>query len=451
MKLFCRISSFKPAFAFGILLIGAAVFYPQSDTSKISSQKTSVEEFEVNGLKVIVRDRPSAKTVAGGLFIRGGARNISGKNAGIENFALSVAIEGSKNFPKELLRRELAATGSNLGASSSNDYSVLNFAAMSANFEQTWRIFSDVVLNPTFAPADVDRVRDLIVTALRNREDDPDSFLEALQERVIYADHPYANDVNGTVDTVSQLKPDDLKAYHKELLETSRMLLVVVGNVNPEMVRATVLNSFGKLPKGDYQEKAYPNLDFASSTLDIASRPLPTNYIKGVFDAPSISESDYYPMRVAVTILRNRLFEEVRQNRQLSYAPSAGLDTFAANTGNIYVTAVDANRTISVMLDEVKRLRREPVSQYEIESVAGGFLTSYFLEKETNAAQAVSLAQFELIGGGWQNSFDFLDKIRGVSPEDVTAVARKYMKNLRFVVIGNPVAVERSIFLQSLE
>ena len=78
-------------------------------------------------------------------------------------------------------------------------------------------------------------------------------------------------------------------------------------------------------------------------------------------------------------------------------------------------------------------------------------MTEYFLDQQTNASQVTELARYELIGGGWAKSFDFLKNINAVSPADVQAVSRKYMKNLRFVVVGNPVAVERSIFLQSLE
>jgi zinc protease len=361
------------------------------------------------------------------------------------------ATEASKNYPRAKLRRELSQTGSELGAGVSNDYGVINFATTSENYKTTWDVFTDVVLNPEFAREDVERVRELTLTSLKNREDDADNYLESLQERVIYAKHPYANDVNGTIETVSNFKIEDLKKYHKSILQTSRLLFVVVGNVDAESVKKDIEKSFGKLPVGKYKEVAYPKLDFSKPTLDIAERSLPTNYIKGVFNAPSIGEDDYYAMRVAVTILRNRLFEEVRQKRSLSYAPSAGMETLMANTASIYVTAVDANLTISVMLDEIKSLRSKAVDIDDIEAVAGGFLTSYFLDQETNAAQAVSLAQFELIGGGWENSFSFLDRIRGVEPADVKSVAIKYMKNLRFVVVGNPVAVEKKIFLQDLD
>jgi predicted Zn-dependent peptidase len=76
-------------------------------------------------------------------------------------------------------------------------------------------------------------------------------------------------------------------------------------------------------------------------------------------------------------------------------------------------------------------------------------LTLHFIGQETNAAQAGELAKYELIGGGWRNAFGFLDKIREVKPPEVQAVAQKYMKNIRFIVIGNPTAINREVFLQN--
>jgi predicted Zn-dependent peptidase len=81
--------------------------------------------------------------------------------------------------------------------------------------------------------------------------------------------------------------------------------------------------------------------------------------------------------------------------------------------------------------------------------MAGQFLTNYYLRQETNAAQAGELARYELIGGGWRNSFEFLNRIRSVKPEDIQTVANKYMKNIRFVVVGNPAAINKSVFLQT--
>jgi predicted Zn-dependent peptidase len=87
------------------------------------------------------------------------------------------------------------------------------------------------------------------------------------------------------------------------------------------------------------------------------------------------------------------------------------------------------------------------VDDDQISGSAGQFLTNYYLSQETNAAQAGELARYEILGGGWKNSFEFINRIREVKPADVRAVANKYMRNLRFVVIGNPSSVNKAVFI----
>jgi zinc protease len=420
----------------------------QTGKINIAEQSAFVTEFDVNGLKVLVKRRQSAPTVAAGLFIRGGAQNITDKNAGIENLMLNAAVEGSKKFPREALRRELARTGSSIGASVSNDYSALSMISTRQNFDRSWDVFTDIVLNPAFAAEDLELTRGKILTTLRDDEDSPDNFLQVLQDRVIYAKHPYANEVRGTVETIGRFSAADLRAYHQKTLQTSQLLLVIVGDLDAKDLQKRITDSFGKLPRGDYKPQPLPALSFVEPTLDITSRTLPTNYIQGVFNAPSLNNPDYYAMRVATALLRDRVFEEVRVKRNLSYAPSADLGSLASNTANIYVTAVDANQAISVMLNEINDLKQETVNPEEISGVTGQFLTTYYVGQETNVAQAGELARYELTGGGWRNSFEFLNKVREVKSKDVQTVAQKYMKNLRFIVLGNPTAINRQIFLQ---
>src|SRR4029078_8835304 len=73
-----------------------------SAQSIVAKQAALVTEFEVNGLKVLVKRREGRLTVAAGLFIRGGASNITAANAGIETLMLSAATEASADFPREL-------------------------------------------------------------------------------------------------------------------------------------------------------------------------------------------------------------------------------------------------------------------------------------------------------------------------------------------------------------
>ena len=423
--------------------------FAQSGKASIAEQAALVTEFDVNGLKVLVKRRASSPTIAAGLFIRGGARNLNVQNAGIENFMLEVATEGSKNFPRETLRRELSKTGSSIDSAATNDYSVLSLASTKQNFDRSWNVFTDIVLNPTFTAENIEQARQVISTGLREQETNPDNYLQILQDRIIYANHPYSNDVSGTLETVNRFTAKDLSDYHRKVFQTSQLLLVVVGDVDAKDLQARVAAGLGKLPRGDYKEQPFPALDFSKPTLDVTARTLPTNYVQGVFNAPSLNSPDYAAARVAVAILASRVFDEVRTKRQLSYAPGAELDSFATNTGNISVTAVDANQAVSVMLGEINNLKTLSINPEIISGIAEHFLTTYYLKQETNGAQAGELAKYELIGGGWRNTFKFLDDVRTVTPEEVKTVSQKYIKNLRFVVVGNPQAVNKGIFLQN--
>ena len=437
------------ALTIALLTIVSAGFAQTGKIADVAAQAAQVTEFDVNGMKVLVKRRASAPTVAVGLFIKGGAQNITAKNAGIEDLTLTTAVEAGKKYPREAVRRELSRIGSSIGAGSNNDFSAVSFASTLQNFDQTWDIFTDVTLNPAFADEDVERERRQILTGLREQEISPDSALQSLESRVVYANHPYANSVSGNLQTIGALTAADLKKYHQNLMQTSKLLLVIVGDLDAQTLKAKITAAFGRLPRGNYVEKPYPALDFSKATLDIVPRKLPTNYVEGVFNAPSLSNPDYPAMRVTMAILQGRVFSEVRDKRQLSYAPGADLDNYAANTGNISVTAVDANQAVSVMLNEIETLKSEPIAAENIAGISGQFLTNYYVAQETNGAQVAELARYELLGGGWRNAFEFLNKVRGVKPTDIQAAAKKYIKNLRFVVVGDPAAINKSVFTQN--
>ena len=420
---------------------------PQDYQAVIGRQAAQVTEFDVNGLKVLVKRREGSQTVAIQLYIRGGAGNITTANAGVEAFMLNVASEASTGFPRDRMRKELARMGTVLGESVSYDYSALAMTATRANFDRSWDIFTDVALHPAFTKEDVDLVKSRLVASLSDDTDEPDTYLQRLQEKVAYAGHPYLNRPEGTAESISRLTADDLRAYHQRTMQTSQLLLVIVGDLDATMLKARITATFGKLPRGTYKPPATPALTFNASTVDITSRELPTNYIQGLFSAPSITSPDIYPMYVASSLLRDRVFEEVRVKRNLSYAPDAFLRTQAANIGGIYVTAVDANQAVRVMLNEMTRLQREPIGKDDITAVIAQFLTTYYIGQETNAAQGAGLAQYELIGGGWRNSLQFLEKLQAVTPAEVQRVAQKYMHNIRFVVLGNPTAIDKTVFV----
>lgn len=431
-----------------IAAFSISAFAQSSGFDNVTAQASLVTEFDVNGMKVIYKRRPNSATVSSGLFIRGGARNITDKNAGIESLMLSTAVEAGKNIPRQTVRRELASRGSSINAGVSNDYSVVGIATTKPDFPRVFEIFSDLILNPAFADEDIKRNKDLMLARLREAGSVPEAALATMQDRIIYAGHPYANDVNGNPTTIAALTAADLRAYHKQMMETSRLLFVIVGDLDVNDLKKSLTTTFTKLPKGSYKEAAYPAIDFSRGTLDTTQRSLPTNYVKGVFAAPSISNPDYYAMRVAMSILQTLVYQEVRGKLQLSYAPDADMESFAANTGNISVSTTDPNRAVSAMVDQITFLQQRQLNAAIIDEIASFFLTRHYIGQETSTAQVAELAKYELIGGGWKNSFQFLNGVRAVTPGDIRNVANKYMKNIRYIYIGDTSAINKDSFIK---
>jgi len=418
------------------------------DAAAIS--ESLVTEFEVNGLKVLVKRRAGSQTVAAGLFLRGGARNVTAATAGVEALMWDVATEASAAFPRERLRTETARLGTGISYGVNYDYSALSLISTRPNFDRSWEMFTDVALRPAFAPDDFGRVRSRMVIARQGESDTPDSYLQVLQSRAAYAGHPYTNDPDGTAETIGRLTVEDVRAYHRGMLQTSRLLLVVVGDLDAAALRERVAASFGKLPRGEYRAEPTPQLAFAAGSVEFTAPrgDIPTNYIQGVFAAPSLASEDIHAMRVASAILNDRVLLEVRFRRNLSYAPSAFLREQGANLGGVYVTAdgQKANEAVGTMLSEINKLQREQIGDSDLAAQINGYLTRYYIDQETNAAQAGELARYELIGGGWRNSLRLLERLRAVTPADVQRVAQKYMRNLRFVVIGDPARVNKNLF-----
>ncbi|HVW06240.1 MAG TPA: pitrilysin family protein [Vicinamibacterales bacterium] len=435
-----------------IVLIGAdrSALVAQSAAAPARASATTppISEFDVRGMTVLVKQRPGSETVAAGLFIRGGAQNITAANAGIESLMLNVATEASVAFPRDRFRRELASTGTTIGSGVTLDFSALTLGCARTYFDRAWALFADAALHPSFTSDDFAQVQNHMIVGLQSADDTADALLSRLTDEVVYAGHPYASDPEGTLETIRRLTVADVRQFHQRVMETSRLMLVVVGDVTPEDVRAKVTASFAKLPRGTYKATAVPQLAFAAPTLHVTAKDLPTHYVNGIYAAPPPDSPDIDAMRVATSILRDRVFDQVRLRRALSYAPNAFLNDQRANTGGIYVTAVDANAAVRVMLGEITRLQTEPVDPGEIESVAAQFLTNYYVDQQTNAAQTGTLARAEMLGGGWQRSTSLIERINAVSPFDVRRAAARYMRHIQFIVLGPDDDIERPIFLQ---
>lgn len=410
----------------------------------LTAQETS--EFTAAGIPVVFTPIEANEVVAVRLYLEGGSANLNPATAGIENFIATSAPRGTEKYTRDELAARMAATGTEISVEAFYDFTVLSVRAVSEHWDEAWDLFSQVVLHPTFPEPEVELVRGQIVNQLKGRIDNPDAYLAVLANNLLYAGHPYAFDPVGTIETIEAITIEQMKEWHRSRLTKENLTFVVVGNVGRDDLEDKIEDAFDDLPVTGGTARTMPPLERPAPAVEVTERQLPTNYIRGIFVAPDPGHPDYAALRVALDILDDRFFEEVRTKRNLSYAVSAGLSQRRANYGLLYVTAVDPATTIRVMLDEVERLKTEPISGQRLAQNVNVFVTRHWLGQETNMGRAATLGTFEMTGGGWEQADAFVRRVREVTPEDIQRVARTYLRSIHFAVLGDPAAIDRDLF-----
>jgi zinc protease len=404
-----------------------------------------VTTFTSSGVTVILKPITANDVVAARLYLRGGAAALTPATAGIERFIGDVSTHGTAKYNKDQFANLATITGTNIGSGVDYDFTVFTVQAVRQHWNEAWDLFTQAALSPTFPADEVEQVRGQIVDALAQRRDNPDNHLQELADSVLYAGHAYAVDPEGTEAAVGRMTRDDLAQWHRRRFTKANLLLVVVGNVSRADLDAKVAAAFGGLPAAGGEVVTVTPLSASRANLATVQQELPTNYIIGLYAAPGPSHPDYPALRVATRVLSERLFEEVRTKRNLSYAVFAGLGGRVANRGNIYVTAMQPDTTLKVMQAEVRRLQQELVPVSRLGQTVNVFLTSHLMSQQSNMGQAADLGLWELSGGGWANSRAYLDRLRAVTPADVQRVTRTYMKSFSFALIGDPAKLDPAL------
>ena len=142
-----------------LLLLGPAITSAQIDTATTS--------FDVNGLKVILRRNTANDVVAANLYLLGGTQQLTPATQGIESFLLNASELGTKLFPKAAARRTLAQLGSTILVAPREDWTVFGTTTIKSAFDSTWAVLSDRVMQPTLDSADVELVRDRMLSRIR--------------------------------------------------------------------------------------------------------------------------------------------------------------------------------------------------------------------------------------------------------------------------------------------
>ena len=404
---------------------------------------TATARFDVGGLRVILRRNTASDVVAANLYLLGGTQQLTTRTAGIEALLLATSERGTRRYSREALQHATLRSGSAITINAAEDWTLFGLRTLRGALDSSWAIFADRVIAPSLDPADVELVRAQLVTAARQRHDQPDAEVTYLADSLAFTGHPYSLPPDGTEESLAATTVEQLRRYHAEQVITSRMLLVIVGNVDRPTVERLVRGTLGRLPTGRYTWTP-PTPPPPRRAVTIVRRDLPTNYILGYYAGPPASHADYVALRVASAVLSGSLFSEIRSRRNLTYAVDAPFIERAIATGGLYVTTVAPDTTLALMRRELELLKTELLDRQALQRLVQRFITDYYLRNETNADQATALARAELYEGDYRAANRLVDRLRDVTPEAVRRVAQRYMRDFQFAYLGDPSRVSRT-------
>jgi zinc protease len=416
-----------------LLTFAAGSARAQSDTATVT--------YMVNGVRVIQR-RTTASIVVANLYLLGGVRQSTPRTAGIENFLLTIGDRGTQKYPKDVLRHALARTGSEIDVTPNEDWTVVSVRTTTSELDSTWSIFAEKIMHPTLDSGDVEFVRDQMVSGIRQRIDSPDATLDYLSDSIAYAGSSYALSPVGTESSLSKITRAELRAYERDQMVTSRMMLVLIGNVSRAKIEALIGSTIGKLPAGKYVWAMPDTMPTRASDVVFDQRPLPTNYIQGFINGPPANSPDAPAIRIASAVLSGRMFAEIRSRRNLTYAVAANFRDRGLTSMELYVTTTAPDTTIALMSEEVHELQDGEIETSRLAPLVQQFITEYFLENETITAQADFLARNQLYRGDFHAGARFVADLKAVTGADVRRVARAYFKNVRWAYVGDPSRVK---------
>jgi len=429
-----------------LALISALAFTPAlTPAAAQTGIDTTVSSFSVDGLHVILRRNSANNVVAANLYLLGGLRQVTLANAGIERFLLAVSERGTTHYPKALMRQKMSRLGSLITISPTPDWTLFGVKTTTEVMDSTWAIFADRVMYPALQPAEVELYRSQLLSEVQQQRDDPDDYVSLLADSVAFAGHPYGIPIGGTEASTRSITAADLRTYHQTQFVKSRMLLVIVGNVTKAHVEALVRQTLGKLPAGQYVWTLPAPVPATGGPAVLVQRSLPTNYILGYFSGPLATSPDYQALRIATTVLTGRMFSEIRSRLNLTYDVHAPFLDRAATAGGLYVTTVSPDTTLKLMRLYMQELQTQTLTPEGLKRLELEFITDYFVNNETSAAQADFLARAQLYQGDYRRAALFVKDLRAVTPDMVRLAAQRYFRNIRFAYVGDPNRVDRRL------
>jgi zinc protease len=415
-----------------VLLIAIAA---SSVKPAIAQQKAY--ETMVDGVKVIVQ--PSGNDIVEvQTIIKGGVQNYPATKMGVESMAMSALTEcGTLKHDKNSFKNQLEKISATVYGGSNKNYSFIRLNCIKGDFEIAWPLYVEAITMPKFEPKDFERIKQDAITELKSEESQPDIAIDKYADKIAFAGRDYAKDPSGTPAIIQKLTPAETKAYYQSVLTKSRMLIVVVANLDRADIEAKVKTMLAGIKQGAPFELKKSFFRVYKNSFSSENRELATNYVEGVTSGPTPGTPDFDAFNVAMRIFADRHFLDIRTNNGLSYAPSAWFSSGATSAARFSVSTTQPDKYIAVFDKLVDKIKTQGFRADEVADMKVTYLTSFYYKNETNSAQAASLAANEVLHNNWRRSLTLVNDVKKLTAEQVSDAFRKYIGNIVWVYQGD--------------
>ncbi|HEU4767788.1 MAG TPA: pitrilysin family protein [Pyrinomonadaceae bacterium] len=403
-----------------------------------------------NGLRVVLLKSDKVPTFNMQMVVLSGGLSDKADYRGLASFTATLLREGTAKRSSKDIAEQVDALGATLNAGSglSAMTSTVSASGLVENFDQTLELFADVIRNPGFPQAEVDKFKTRTLAQLQFQRSIP-QFLAAEQfQRAIYGtEHPAAL-VTPPAGSIQKLSSKDLGDFHSTYYRPNNAILAIVGDVTLKEVMPKLEKAFGDWQKGDVPAATIPQAPAQSaSRILLIDRP---GSVQTVLQLGTLgierTSPDYFAVLMADRVLgggpSGRLFLNLREARGYTYGAYSnfGGSRFRGTWSSSSEVRTDVTEgAMKEFMYELNRLRDEKVPADELENAKRAIVGSFALSLE----QPGSLLQNIITQKLYNLPADYWDtypqKVAAITAEDVQRVAQKYIDlgHLQVVAVGD--------------
>jgi zinc protease len=398
-----------------------------------------------NGLLLVGVERRELPLVALDVVLRAGAALDDPRQAGRAVMVAELLDEGTHTRDVMQIADEIDYLGSHLTISAGWDTTVVSLHTLSSRLAAALDVMADVILRPSFPPAEFDRKQRERLTALLQEKDEARVVAnKALARGVFGAQHPYGVSAGGTYASIEALQLTDLRQFYETHYTPANAFVVAVGDFDFGELVSLLDGHFSQWQPASPTGRTLPSAPPAAKhRLLLIDKPRAAQAeIRVGHVAPSRSTPDYFPLVVMNTMLggafTSRLNLKLREEMGVTYGASSKFGW--RSQGGIFwaASAVDSTAaadSVAVMLDEMQRLRSEPIDTAEMQRAAQ--YIAYGLPRAFESVEDVAAHLREQLLHGFPPDYwaTYVDRILAVTPPQIADVAARHLQPERAVAV----------------